>query len=223
MTLAHRLAEVTERAAAAAALSGRSIDDLTIIPVTKFHPPSLIRELHSLGVRDFAENRHQEARQKAADLADLDGLRWNFVGQLQGKKARQVRGYARTIHSIDRQSLVDALASETVTTSIFLQVNLTDDPDRGGVRPDDIESLAVHALAAPGIRLLGLMAVAPLDEDPRGAFARVRELSDKLRLVAPDAVAISTGMSGDFEAAIAEGTTHLRIGTAITGNRPEPG
>lgn len=223
MTLEERLAEVTARAAAAAARAGRTLDDLTIIPVTKFHPVSLVRELYELGVRDVAENRHQEAREKALELADLTDLRWNFVGQLQGKKARQVRSYAHIIHSVDRASLIDALASDDTQTSIFLQVNLTEDPARGGAAADELDELAEHALRAPGIRLEGLMAVAPLDVEPRAAFARVRALSERIRLIAPAALSISTGMSADFESAIAEGATHLRIGTAITGNRPTDG
>lgn len=223
MSLEERLAEITARAAAAAARAGRSLDDLTIIPVTKFHPASLIRELYGLGVRDFAENRHQEARDKALELADLVDVRWNFVGQLQGKKARQVRSYAHVIHSVDRAALIDALASDETQTSIFLQVNLTLDPARGGAPADQLEELAEHAVRAPGIRLEGLMAVAPLDADPRAAFARVRELSQRIRLIAPAATSISAGMSADFEDAISEGATHLRIGTAITGNRPTDG
>lgn len=223
MSLDDRLSEVTDRVAAAAARSGRSADELTIIPVTKFHPASLVRELYGLGVRDVAENRHQEAREKAIELADLIDLRWHFVGQLQGKKARQVRSYARVIQSVDRATLIDALASHDALTSIFLQVNLTDDPARGGVSPDQLDTLTEHALRAPGIRLEGLMAVAPLGADPRAAFARVRELSERIRLVAPAATSISAGMSADFEEAIAEGATHLRIGTAITGNRPTGG
>lgn len=223
MSLEQRLTEVTARAAAAAARAGRSVDELTIIPVTKFHPASLVRELYGLGVRDVAENRHQEAREKAAELADLIDLRWNFVGQLQGKKARQVRAYAPVIHSVDRVSLIDSLASHDAETSIFLQVNLTLDPARGGVAADHLEELTEHALGAPGIRLAGLMAVAPLDVDPRAAFARIRELSERVRLIAPDATSISAGMSADFEDAIAEGATHLRIGTAITGKRPTDG
>ncbi|MBF4634001.1 YggS family pyridoxal phosphate-dependent enzyme [Agreia pratensis] len=223
MTLEERLSEVTARAATAAARAGRSIDELTIIPVTKFHPASLVRELYALGVRDVAENRHQEAREKAVELADLTDLRWNFVGQLQGKKARQVRSYAHIIHSVDRASLIDSLSSEDDDTSIFLQVNLTDDPGRGGAAAEQLEELTEYALRAPGIRLEGLMAVAPLGVEPQAAFARVRELSERIRLIAPMASSISTGMSADFEFAIAEGATHLRIGTAITGNRPTDG
>ncbi len=190
--------------------------------MTKFHPVGLIRELHTLGVDDIGESRHQEAREKAAQLTDLD-LTWHFVGQLQGKKARQVAAYSNVIHSVDRASLVSALGSADRVTQCFLQLNLTQDPARGGVAQEDLQPLAELVLATEGLELLGLMAVAPLGEDPRRAFARVREASEQLARLAPTATAISAGMSGDYREAILEGATHLRIGTAITGNRPAPG
>ncbi|MGR0320453.1 YggS family pyridoxal phosphate-dependent enzyme [Agromyces sp. ZXT2-3] len=217
-----RLEAVRAGVADAARAAGRDPAEVTTIVVTKFHPESLIRELVSLGVRDIGENRHQEAQAKARALADLD-VRWHFVGQLQSKKARQVRAYASVIHSIDRESLVDALGSEEVEVDGFIQVNLTDDPHRGGVAPDALDPMVERVLATPGIRLLGLMAVAPLDEPARPAFARVRALSERIRAVAPEATALSMGMSHDYADAILEGATHLRIGTAITGNRPARG
>ena len=220
--LADRLASVQGSIADAARDASRNPNEVTTIVVTKFQPVSLIRDLVELGVRDIGENRHQEAQAKAAELADLD-LRLHFVGQLQGKKARQVREYAFAIHSVDRGSLVDALRSDEASVDCFVQVNLTDDPRRGGVDPDGLEALVEHVLATPGLRLRGLMAVAPLDEPPRPAFARVRLLSERVQRIAPDAAALSMGMSHDFRDAILEGATHLRIGTAITGNRPEAG
>ena len=220
--LAARLSAVREGIADAAAAAGRDDRDITTVVVTKFQAVALIRELASLGVRDVGENRHQEAQAKARELADL-GLNWHFVGQLQGKKARQVRAYASVIHSVDRTSLVDALRSDESSVDCFVQVNLTDDPGRGGVQPDDLERLVEHVLGTPGLRLLGLMAVAPLDEEARPAFARVRALSERIRPLAPQATALSMGMSHDYRDAILEGATHLRIGTAITGNRPAPG
>jgi PLP dependent protein len=220
-SLAERLEHVRTGIADAARLAGRDADSITTVVVTKFHPASLVAELAGLGVRDFGENRHQEAQAKAAELAGL-GLAWHFVGQVQGKKARAVRGYAHVIHSVDRQSLVSALSSEESVVDCFVQVNLTDDPQRGGVAPHDLEPLVESVLAAPGMRLLGLMAVAPLGEEPRGAFARVRGLSDTVRRLSPESTALSMGMSEDYPAAILEGATHLRIGTAITGNRPVP-
>jgi pyridoxal phosphate enzyme (YggS family) len=229
LELAERLATMRDGIADAARAAGRDPSELTLIAVTKFHPTSLVRELHGLGVRDFGENRHQEAREKAAELADLD-LRWHFVGQLQSKKARQAREYASVIHSVDRPELVDRLAGdgpahagsagEGRPLDVFLQVNLTDDPARGGVRPSDLLALTERVAATGGLALLGVMAVAPLDEEPRTAFAGLRTLSDAVRSIVPSATQISAGMSHDYREAIAEGATHLRIGTAITGNRP---
>lgn len=217
--LAERLTTVRAGIADAARAAGRLPDELTTIVVTKFHPAALVRDLSALGVRDVGENRHQEAQEKAAELADLD-LVWHFVGQLQSKKARQVRRYASVIHSVDRVSLVDALASDETDVDVFVQLNLTDDPARGGVADRDLEPLVEHVLGTPGLRLRGVMAVAPLDEDPARAFERVRASSDRVRALAPDATDISAGMSQDYREAIAAGATHLRIGTAITGNRP---
>ena len=190
--------------------------------VTKFHPASLVAELADLGVLDIGENRHQEAQAKAAELQGL-GVRWHFIGQLQSKKARQVRAYATAIHSVDRAALVDALRSEETSVDCFVQVNLTDDPGRGGVSPEALDTLVEHVLATPGLNLLGLMAVAPLGEPARPAFARVRALSARVQAIAPTATSLSIGMSHDFREAILEGATHLRIGTAITGNRPVAG
>jgi pyridoxal phosphate enzyme (YggS family) len=220
--LAARLAAVQSGIAEAASAAGRDADGITTIVVTKFQPVSLIRELAGLGVTDVGENRHQEAQAKARELVDL-GLTWHFVGQLQGKKARQVRAYASVIHSVDRASLVDALRSDETSVDCFVQVNLTEDPGRGGVDPDALAPLVEHVLDTPGLRLLGLMAVAPLGEPARPAFARVWELSERIRALAPDATALSMGMSHDYRDAILEGATHLRIGTAITGDRPTPG
>ena len=220
--LSERLTAVREAVSDAALQAGRDPGAITTVVVTKFHPVSLIRELAVLGVRDVGENRHQDAEPKAAELADLP-LTWHFVGQLQSKKARQVRAYARVIHSIDRPSLVTALASTDADLDCFIQVNLTGDPERGGVAADQLDALVATVLATSGLRLLGLMAVAPLNEEPRRAFAGVRELSERVRTMAPDADKLSMGMSSDFRAAILEGATHLRIGTAITGKRPQPG
>lgn len=216
-SLADRLAGVQTAIADAVREANRSPDDITTVVVTKFHPASLVRELSQLGVRDFGESRHQEAAPKIAELADLDA-RWHFIGQLQSKKARAVREYVDVVHSLDRESLV----AEGPPVDVFIQVNLTEDPDRGGVSPSAIESLAELVMAEGSLNLLGLMAVAPLASQPRREFERVRLLSESLQRIAPAASALSMGMSGDFRDAILEGATHLRIGTAITGNRPSP-
>ncbi len=220
--LAERLASVQGSIADAARDAGRHPREVTTIVVTKFQPAALIAELAALGVQDIGENRHQEAQAKAAELASL-GLRWHFVGQLQTKKAKQVRAYASAIHSVDRPALVEALRSDDATVDCFVQVNLTDDPGRGGVAADGLDELVEQVLGTPGLRLRGLMAVAPLGEPARPAFARVRLLSERVQRIDPDASSLSMGMSHDFREAILEGATHLRIGSAITGNRPSAG
>jgi pyridoxal phosphate enzyme (YggS family) len=221
-TLEERLATVRSQVADAAAEAGRDASAITTIVVTKFHPASLVRALAGLGVTDVGENRQQDAGPKAAELRDL-ALTWHFIGQLQSNKVRAVLEYATVIQSVDRPSLVGALEAADVPVQVFLQLNLTEDQNRGGVVPDELERLAERVLAAPRLTLRGLMAVAPLGEEPRAAFARVREASERLRWIAPDAAALSMGMSGDFREAVLEGATHLRIGTAITGNRPDSG
>ncbi len=220
--LSDRLARVQAAVVDAAREAGRDPVSITTIVVTKFHPAALVRDLAGLGVRDFGENRLQDAAPKSAELADLD-LVWHFVGQLQSKKARQVREFARVIHSVDRESLADALASDERSIDCFVQVNLTDDPARGGVVPSGLDALVARVLDTSGLRLRGLMVVAPLGEEPRRAFARARAYSEHIRRIAPEAINISMGMSDDFREAILEGATHLRIGTAITGNRPDSG
>ena len=233
-SLAERLALVEEGIAEAARNAGRDVNDLTTIVVTKFHPAQLVRDLYDLGVRHVGENRHQEAEAKSAELADLD-LTWHFIGQLQSNKARAVRKYASVVHSVDRESLVTALGNAAKTPEgepaenivevldCFVQLNLTQDPGRGGIQPADVVQLAEQVAAQPSLNLLGVMAVAPLDEEPRVAFARVRAASERIQSVIPTARFISTGMSHDYAAAISEGATHLRIGSAITGNRPVSG
>jgi len=219
--VAARYRDVMDRVDRAARAAGRDPAALVTIVVTKFHPAELVRELADLGHRDFGESRHQEARRKAADLDGL-GLAWHFIGQLQSNKARAVREYASSIHSVDRDSLLTALATDGDPIDVFIEVNLTDDPGRGGVAPESLAAFTDRVLATPGVRLRGLMAVAGLGRSARSEFARVRELRDRVVLPrAPDATALSMGMSGDFEDAILEGATHLRIGTAITGNRPD--
>lgn len=221
--LAERLAAIDDEIAEAARAALRDPASITRIVVTKFHPAELVRELAALGVRHLGENRHQEAAAKAAELADLD-LEWHFVGQLQSNKASAVRRYARAVHSIDRESLVSALADPGAPEiDCFIELDLTGLPGRGGVDPEGLGELAERVLATPGLRLRGVMAVAPLEAEPRAAFARVRAASERLRTLAPQADAISAGMSGDFREAILEGATHLRIGSAITGNRPARG
>jgi pyridoxal phosphate enzyme (YggS family) len=220
-TLEARYRRVLSEIADAARSAGRLPDDITTVVVTKFQPVSLIRQLVALGHRDIGENRHQEAVAKHAELGDGD-LVWHFVGQLQSNKAKAVAQYADVIHSIDRASLVTKLADQPRPIDIFLEINLTDDSGRGGVAPDDLMELVDQTLTHPHLTLRGLMAVAPQDVSPAEAFDKVVALRERVVVAAPHATDLSLGMSGDFAEAIAAGATHLRIGTAITGKRPQP-
>lgn len=223
--LAARLTAIDERIAVAARAAGRDPAEITRIVVTKFHPASLVRELRALGVSDVGENRQQELSAKQAELAALD-LTWHFIGQGQTNKAAAIRRSADVVHSVDRGRFADALdraAQDDGLLDVLVQVNLTDDPGRGGVAPADAVALAEHVLALPSLRLRGVMAVAPLDEEPGAAFARLRAVAEGVRAVQPSASWISAGMTGDFVEAIAAGATHLRIGSAITGPRPDRG
>jgi len=220
--LSLRLAEVDSRISARLAANSRDPESLTRIVVSKFHSSQLVRDLFELGVRDFGENRDQEAAAKALEVQELP-ISWHFIGQLQTNKVKSVLTYASFIHSLDRPSLLDALIKQTAEREtpmgVFVQVNLTEDLGRGGVNPEDLLAFADSVAAAPGLQLLGVMAVASLDGEEERDFAAVAALSGKLRAKYPQADRISAGMSNDFELAIDYGATHLRIGTAITGNR----
>lgn len=228
--LKQRLEAVNLRIAAATAAAGRSDNAPQLIVVTKFHAADDVRRLASLGVSDFGENRDQEASEKAAALSELD-VRWHFVGQLQSKKSKNVVRYAHAVHSVDRPQLVEtlgrAMAAEQEKSGrspleCFIQVSLEDDAGahRGGAAPADVPLLADQLEAASGLRLAGVMAVAPLGADPERAFARLAEISARLRAVHPTAKGVSAGMSQDLESAIRYGATHLRIGSDILGSRP---
>jgi PLP dependent protein len=231
--LAFRLAQVWRRIDAACVAAGRSRDEITLIAVTKTWPASDVRRLYELGQRDFGENRDQEAAPKAAACADLD-LRWHFVGQLQTNKVASVTRYADFIHSVDRLRLVRALAQaarrEQRVITALIQVSLEDtgaDPGRGGARPSEVTGLAEAIVSeavdpAGGLRLGGVMAVAPLGRPAADAFAGLAACSAAVRAVRPDATMISAGMSGDLEEAVVAGATHLRIGTALLGDRKPP-
>ncbi|ETK36415.1 YggS family pyridoxal phosphate-dependent enzyme [Microbispora sp. ATCC PTA-5024] len=229
--LSAALAAVERRVEDACRAAGRSRSEVTVIAVTKTYPASDVRLLAALGVTDIGENRDQEAAAKAAECAGL-GLRWHFIGQLQTNKARQVAAFADVIHSIDRTRLVDALSREAVRAGreigCLIQVSLADAPGagsaggpggRGGAAPADVPALADAVARAEGLRLDGVMAVAPLGADPSEAFGRLRSVAERLREDHPSAGVISAGMSGDMAEAIANGATHLRVGTALLGRR----
>ncbi|MFF5441496.1 YggS family pyridoxal phosphate-dependent enzyme [Streptomyces achromogenes] len=232
--LAANLAKVEERIAAACTAAGREREEVTLIVVTKTHPASDVRILSELGVRHVAENRDQEAAPKAADCADLS-LNWHFVGQLQTNKVRSVIGYADVVQSVDRARLVSALSKEAVRAErevgcllqVALDAGASGRGERGGVAPGGIEELAGLVADAPGLRLDGLMTVAPLTGEYAGreqaAFERLMDLSTDLRRAHPAATMVSAGMSADLEQAVAAGATHVRIGSAVLGVRPRLG
>ena len=220
--LAARLTAVRERISAACAAAGRKPQDVSLVAVTKTFPASDVRLLSGLGVRDFGENRDAEAAPKAAQCADLD-LVWHFVGQLQTNKAASVARYATFVHSVDRLRLVRALGvaarrAERVIECL-IEVSLDGDPARGGALAGEVPGLAEALMAEAGLVLAGVMAIAPLDMPPVEAFAKLLDSAAVVRAVRPAATVISAGMSGDLEAAIAVGATHVRIGTALLGDR----
>ncbi|GAB3035848.1 YggS family pyridoxal phosphate enzyme [Nocardioides flavus (ex Wang et al. 2016)] len=223
--VAANLEVVRRRIREACADAGRAEDDVSLVVVTKFFPASDVRLLADLGVTDVGENRHQEAEAKAAECADL-GLRWHFIGGLQSNKAAAVAAYADVVESVDRAKLVAPLSrgatARGAQVDVLLQVSL-DPPGadhRSGAAPGELPDLARRVVEAESLRLRGLMAVAPLGEDPRTAFARLAEVHRELEREHPDATVLSAGMSGDLEAAIACGATHVRVGSAVLGPRP---
>ena len=223
--IAAGLDAVRRRIADAASRAGRDPGDVTLVAVTKFFPASDVRILADLGVTDVGENRHPEAGDKQAACDDV-AVRWHFIGGLQSNKAAAVGSYADVVESVDRTKLVAALArgahERSHPVDVLLQVSL-DPPGRAGragADPAELAGLAAAVDEAGMLRLRGLMAVAPLDEDPRTAFARLAEIREAFLRERPGATWLSAGMSGDLEAAIEAGATHVRVGSAILGERP---
>jgi pyridoxal phosphate enzyme (YggS family) len=220
--LATRLAAVRERIDAACEAAGRKPQEVTLIAVTKTFPASDVRLLNGLGVTDFGENRDAEAAPKAAQCAGLD-LVWHFIGQVQTNKAASVARYASFVHSVDRLRLIHALGAAARQAGRIIQclieVSLDGDPARGGAPAGLVPGLAEALMTEAGLVLAGVMAIAPLGVPPADAFAGLRDSSAVVRAVRPAATVISAGMSGDVEAAIAVGATHVRIGTALLGDR----
>jgi pyridoxal phosphate enzyme (YggS family) len=211
------LDSIRARIGAALQGSGRSPDEVTLIVVTKTFPASDVQILHDLGVRDFGENRDQEASAKSLELPD--DCRWHFQGQIQSNKLKSIAEWADVLHSIDDISHARKLNSLVAEKDVFVQVSLDNLPNRGGVLPNLLPDFLEEISALANLNLRGLMAVAPLGEEPARAFSRLKELSDQVIRVHPKAHEISAGMSNDFEAAIAQGATHIRIGSQILGVR----
>ena len=228
--LSTNLAQVQERIRAACSAAGRPREDVQLIVVTKFFPGSDVEVLCQLGVTDIGESRDQEASAKIASLPPevRQRLHVHFIGQVQTNKAGSLAAYVDTVHSIDRDKLVIALDRAATTSGrdigALVQVSLGASAGagagRGGVPPDGVAALANSIAAAQHLKLRGLMGVAPLGVDPGEAFARLAVVARDIRADHPRATWISAGMSADLESAVANGATHLRVGSAILGSRP---
>jgi len=227
-TIADRLAGIRARIAAAARSAGRDPSSIRLVAVSKTFPIEAIREAYAAGQREFGENRVQEALQKIASGADLD-IRWHLLGHLQTNKVRKAAPAFSTIHSVDSVELLQkidaAAADEGRTPELLIQVDLAGEATKFGVPPSDVPQLFDAAARCRAARVTGLMTLPPVPESPEDArpwFRRLRELRDEWRAagVAPSMLAeLSIGMSGDFEVGIEEGSTMVRIGTAIFGTR----
>jgi PLP dependent protein len=226
------LSAVRDRIGRACDAADRDPSEVHLIVVTKTFPARDVRVLAALGVTDVGENRHQEAVDKHAECADLD-LTWHFVGALQTNKAAAVAGYADVVHSVDRPRLVRALGRAVEQTGrplrCLLQVNLDEgeEPARGrsgsrrsGAHPRQVPDLADELAAHGLLELAGVMGVAPPDGDTDAAFRTLAEVSASVRSRHPGATMVSAGMSGDLEVAVRHGATHVRVGSAVLGERP---
>ena len=233
--LAANLVDVHARVEAACRVAGRAAAEITLVAVTKTFPAQDVVHLAALGVTDVAENRAAEAADKrhACEAQGVAHLRWHFVGQVQTNKAGVVAGCADIVHSVDRLRLVHALDHAAHVGDAgagaeggqrrlhaLVQVDLSGEPGRGGAAPVDVPALADAVADAEQLELAGVMAVAPLGTDPDEAFARLAVIAADLRRDHPSATIVSAGMSGDLEAAVRHGATHLRVGTALLGSRP---
>ncbi len=225
--LVERIRQVRLRVAEAARRSGRSIDDVTIVAVTKTVPAERVALAYELGLKVFGENRVQEARAKIAIL-QYPLMRWHLIGHLQSNKVARAVELFDLIHSVDSIRLAEALersaAARGKVMPVLLQVNISGEASKEGVSVDDLPALAAEALRLPHLRVQGLMTIAPYTTEPeeaRPVFRRLRELRDDLRERFPDGLwdTLSMGMTNDYEVAIEEGATMVRIGRAIFGER----
>jgi len=224
--LPENLRFVRSRIAAAARAAGRPEDSVTIVAVSKAQPASAIDAARNLGLVDFGESYPQEARAKI-DALHAREVTWHFIGHLQSNKTRLVASLFSWVHSIDRSSVARRLSEQrpfhAPPLNVCLQVKLADETGKAGADPAALEELAADVASLPRLRLRGLMCIPPPESEPelqRGYFRRTRELLERLRARGHDLDCLSMGMSSDYEAAVAEGATHLRIGTALFGPRP---
>ena len=222
-TIALRWRAIRARVDAACERAGRAPSEVTIIAVSKTHPAAAVREAAAAGAIDFGENYAQELADKRAELSDLAGaVRWHFIGRLQRNKAKLVAGQVALVHAVDTVELAHELAKRAAghLQPVLIAVNLAGEATKGGVCAKDAPALTRAILQIPGVRLDGLMTMPPPDADPRPYFEGLRLLRDRLQYELGCALPVlSMGMSSDFETAIACGSTHIRIGTAIFGVR----
>ena len=234
--LATALAALRDRLADAATAAGRDVNDIELLPITKFFPATDVAILWRLGCRAFGESREQEASAKIAEFGELTGapdVRWEMVGQIQSNKAKAVAAWADTVHSLSTAKVAAALdrgaahaiddGIRTAPVRVFVQISLDGDTSRGGVDvgdPDAVDALCAAVDDAVALQLVGLMAIPPLGVDADTAFAALAAEHRRVLHIHPDATELSAGMSGDLEAAVRHGSTCVRVGTALMGQRP---
>jgi pyridoxal phosphate enzyme (YggS family) len=234
--LAGSLKAVRERLTAAAASAGRNPDDVELLAVTKFFPATDVVALRRLGCRAFGESREPEASNKVAEVAAVlpdDPIRWHMIGRIQRNKARSVADWAYAAHSVDGAALVERLGRAAVAAlaesrrleplHVYVQVSLDGDPDRGGVdvgHPDLVDDVCALVHSTDGLDLAGLMAMPPLDSDTEDAFSRLEEELARVQANYQHRLGLSAGMSSDLETAVKHGSTCVRVGTALLGERP---
>lgn len=238
--VAKALAALRSRLTAAAEAAGRNVDDIELVPITKFFPATDVAILYRLGCGAVGESRDQEASAKVREVAEALGptsrpLRWHMVGQIQRNKASSLAGWAHTVHSLSSTRVVDALdravgaalsaGRRTHRMRAYVEISLDGDASRGGVdvgQPAAVDEVCARVEASESLELVGLMGIPPLGWDPDAAFARLRSEHDRVRRAHPDAAGLSAGMSNDLESAVKHGSTCVRVGTAILGQRPLP-
>ena len=217
--VARRLGEIRARVAAACGRAGRPVESVTLVAVSKLKPAALIREAYEAGQRDFGENYAQELRDKAAELAGLEGLRWHAIGPLQTNKVKYVARAAHAFHALDRMDVARELSKRRAEALLpcYVEVNLGGEQSKSGLAPEGLAAFLDEARTLPGLKVEGLMALPPPTEDleqARGYFRHLRELARAQGLTG-----LSMGTTHDFELAIEEGATLVRVGTAIFGER----
>jgi PLP dependent protein len=236
LELAEALSAVRSRLARAAEAAGRNVDEIELLPITKFFPATDVLILRRLGCPAFGESREQEASNKAAEVGAMLGsepIRWHMVGRIQRNKARSIAGWAYAVHSVDSAKVIAALDRASAQAlvegrraeplRVYIQVSLDGDEKRGGVdvgRPDRVDALCAAAQAAEGLEFVGLMAIPPLESDPGEAFSRLAGERERVQRDYPQQLGLSAGMSGDLEIAVKHGSTCVRVGTALLGQRP---